>query len=407
MSTAINITVDDGGLPARNRQQVAANRQALVQKIAREQSTALGLDKRSQERIAQGRDPATGALLIPPASGGGIPRLNQQPAANRLSSTALDPLLIDFATAKSAVQYFQTVTGGIESIRKLGGSIKYKGVVSQSQYSAINGEDWNPLVTENGTGPFGQSIIRTTGPSFASSASIQISYPPQYVTGWEPMPGADPDRPDLIIDPPPYRPAGFNSNLKSPHTLETDIYYDADVGQVFIFTTLRFILVENAALSNETLLKSILYSRPFSGNPPSAPYYFYIDLRRRYSTFPERDNDIQISVATKTPDSGEVFVTSEIKPLPSYRVGWNRLAFTAGKTGIRVYENTANHINLTNNFSTIIASFPKSLDGYTWIAEMRTRNIFSPSGVSSFIAVSSMRHTRKEIKGAYIPAKLS
>jgi hypothetical protein len=83
MSTAINITVDDGGLPARNRQQVAANRQALVQKIAREQSTALGLDKRSQDRIAQGRDPATGALLIPPASGGGIPRLNQQPAANR------------------------------------------------------------------------------------------------------------------------------------------------------------------------------------------------------------------------------------------------------------------------------------------------------------------------------------
>jgi hypothetical protein len=104
MSTAINITVDDGGLPARNRQQVAANRQALVQKIAREQSTALGVDKRSQERIAQGRDPATGALLIPPAStgalgafGGGIPRLNQQPAANRVTTRPEGDWVIDFA----------------------------------------------------------------------------------------------------------------------------------------------------------------------------------------------------------------------------------------------------------------------------------------------------------------------
>jgi hypothetical protein len=90
MSTAINITVNDGGLPVRNRQQVAANRQAFVQNVATEKSTALGIDQRSQDRIAQGRDPATGALLIPPSStgalgvsGGNIPRLNQQPAANR------------------------------------------------------------------------------------------------------------------------------------------------------------------------------------------------------------------------------------------------------------------------------------------------------------------------------------
>lgn len=90
MSTAINITVDDGGLPARNRQQVAANRQAFVQNVAAEKSTALGVDQRNQDRIAQGRDPATGALLVPPtstgapgSSGGNIPRLNQQPAANR------------------------------------------------------------------------------------------------------------------------------------------------------------------------------------------------------------------------------------------------------------------------------------------------------------------------------------
>ena len=393
-----------------------ANRQAQLQRTSRAVAEQQGVTALQQERIDQGRDPATGApLAVPNSSSSAMarfgpsrtPRIDQKVGASRLSSTALDPLLIDFATAKSAVQYFQTVPGGIASIRKLDGSIKYKGVVSQSQYSAYNAEDWNPLVTEDGTGPFGQSIVRTTGPSFASIARIQISYPPEYVGGWEPLLGADPDRPDLIIDPPPYRPAGFNSNLKSPHTLETDIYYDANVGQVFITTTLRFILVENAALSNETLLKTNLYSRPFSGIPPSAPYYFYINLIRRYSTFLEADNNIQISVATKTPDSGEAFVVNEIKPLPSYRVGWNRLAFTAGKTGIRVYENTANHINLTNNFSTIIASFPEILDGYTWIAEMRTRNIFSQTGVSSFIAVSSMRHTRKEIKGAYIPAKLS
>ena len=101
MSTAINITVDDGGLPARNRQQVVANRQALVQKIATEKSAALGVDQRSQERIAQGRDPVTGAPLIPPtstgtlgASGGTIPRLNQQPAANRQPSL-LNEWLID------------------------------------------------------------------------------------------------------------------------------------------------------------------------------------------------------------------------------------------------------------------------------------------------------------------------
>lgn len=94
MSTAINITVDDGGLPARNRQQVAANRQAFVQNVAAEKSAALGVDQRSQDRIAQGRDPSTGALLVPPIStgalgafGGNIPRFDQQPAANRLSSS--------------------------------------------------------------------------------------------------------------------------------------------------------------------------------------------------------------------------------------------------------------------------------------------------------------------------------
>ena len=82
MSTTINVTVGDGGLPERNRQQTAANRQAYVQGKASEQAAQTGLERRAADRTAAGLDPATGRILVP-SSGGGFRRLDQQPAANR------------------------------------------------------------------------------------------------------------------------------------------------------------------------------------------------------------------------------------------------------------------------------------------------------------------------------------
>lgn len=97
MSTTINVTVDDGGLPARNKQQVAANRQAYIQTKAAEQSAEQGEAERRLNRLGRGLDPATGEPLIPPVSastlsrfsGAGIPRLDQRPAANRISTAPL------------------------------------------------------------------------------------------------------------------------------------------------------------------------------------------------------------------------------------------------------------------------------------------------------------------------------
>ena len=86
MSTTINITVGDDGLPERNRQQTAANRQAYVQGKASEQAAQTGLERRAADRTAAGLDPATGRILVP-SSGGGFRRLDQQPAANRRSDS--------------------------------------------------------------------------------------------------------------------------------------------------------------------------------------------------------------------------------------------------------------------------------------------------------------------------------
>lgn len=86
MSTTINVTVGDGGLPERNRQQTAANRQAYVQGKASEQAAQTGLERRAADRTAAGLDPTTGRILVP-SSGGGFRRLDQQPAANRRSDT--------------------------------------------------------------------------------------------------------------------------------------------------------------------------------------------------------------------------------------------------------------------------------------------------------------------------------
>jgi hypothetical protein len=83
MSTTINVTVDDGGLPAKNRQQTAANRQAFVQGKASQQAAQQGADQRAADRRAAGLDPATGRPLASAGASSRLPRITQEPAANR------------------------------------------------------------------------------------------------------------------------------------------------------------------------------------------------------------------------------------------------------------------------------------------------------------------------------------
>jgi hypothetical protein len=83
MSTTINVTVDDGGLPAKNRQQTAANRQAYVQGRASQQAAQQGADQRAADRRAAGLDPTTGRPLASAGASSRLPRIDQEPAANR------------------------------------------------------------------------------------------------------------------------------------------------------------------------------------------------------------------------------------------------------------------------------------------------------------------------------------
>ena len=83
MSTTINVTVDDGGLPAKNRQQTAANRQAYVQGRASQQAAQQGANQRAADRRAAGLDPTTGRPLAFAGASSRLPRIDQEPAANR------------------------------------------------------------------------------------------------------------------------------------------------------------------------------------------------------------------------------------------------------------------------------------------------------------------------------------
>jgi hypothetical protein len=83
VTTRITVTTGDGGLLDRNAQQQAAARQAALVKAQAEKATALGNEQLRKERIAQGRDPATGLPLPSFGTTSTIRRLDQQPAANR------------------------------------------------------------------------------------------------------------------------------------------------------------------------------------------------------------------------------------------------------------------------------------------------------------------------------------
>jgi hypothetical protein len=84
VTTRITVTTDNGGLLDRNAQQQAAARQATLLKSQADKAAALGDDQLRRERIAQGRDPATGRPL--PSTGSTLNRVDQQPAAFRRSS---------------------------------------------------------------------------------------------------------------------------------------------------------------------------------------------------------------------------------------------------------------------------------------------------------------------------------
>ena len=103
MSTTINVTVDDGGLPAKNRQQTAANRQAFVQGQASQQAAQQGADQRAADRRAAGLDPTTGRPLASAGASSRLRRIDQKPAANRNNVVVWD---IDYTDLTPPLTYY-------------------------------------------------------------------------------------------------------------------------------------------------------------------------------------------------------------------------------------------------------------------------------------------------------------
>jgi hypothetical protein len=99
MSTNINITVGGNGLLQQSAQFTQANRQAQLQRTSRAAVERQGVTALQQERIAQGRDPVTGApLAVPNSSSSAMarfgpsrtPRINQQVGASRRPTAGVE-----------------------------------------------------------------------------------------------------------------------------------------------------------------------------------------------------------------------------------------------------------------------------------------------------------------------------
>ena len=131
MSTTINVTVDDGGLPAKNRQQTAANRQAFVQGQASQQAAQQGADQRAADRRAAGLDPATGRPLQSAGASSRLPRIDQEPAANRrgLESFTFAPSIQDQTWITSDPVFYQLLLSNlnINTAPQYAGGITYNG----------------------------------------------------------------------------------------------------------------------------------------------------------------------------------------------------------------------------------------------------------------------------------------
>jgi hypothetical protein len=108
VTTRITVTTGDGGLLDRNAQQQAAARQAALVKAQAEKAAALGNEQLRRERIAQGRDPATGLPLPSFGTTSTIRRLDQQPAANRQVGTGTGWLLVPSGDYDQDLNGFRT-----------------------------------------------------------------------------------------------------------------------------------------------------------------------------------------------------------------------------------------------------------------------------------------------------------
>lgn len=130
MSTTINVTIDDGGLPARNRQQTAANRQAFVQGQASQQAAQQGADQRAADRRAAGLDPSTGRPLASAGASSRLPRIDQEPAANRrgLESFTFAPSIQDQTWITSDPTSYELLsTDLVLAAPQYAGSVAYSG----------------------------------------------------------------------------------------------------------------------------------------------------------------------------------------------------------------------------------------------------------------------------------------
>jgi hypothetical protein len=415
MSTAINITVDDGGLPARNRQQVAANRQAFVQNVATEKSTALGVDKRSQERIAQGRDPATGALLIPPAStgalgasGGGIPRLNQQPAANRVNLAAPEnPLVLDFSTAGNPITYPAGAGGGVFRLKRLTGKAKYKGNLLDSRYAAVT-SDLLPaftrlLLTNTNGGPFDQAYLLCTSSEQDFSSRIDLSYPSAY-------PAAD-IYSGLITNSPPFATLNFLPKLNSPQTIETDVLFPPSSSflNTYCILTLKLTLVDNSILTDERAIAIALSWRPFFAGPTTNG--FYMRVFRQASVPPYVENEYnRVDISVNSCVNGENLLGAGdlvYEPNSAYEPGWRRIALSVTNTGIRYFENSKLIYSFNDDLTRLFNRLPNTLAGFTWVPSVEFQAEVYGFSSPEPTGVSTIRYSNKRIGNTYIPSKLT
>jgi hypothetical protein len=177
MSTRINVNIGDGGLLDRNAQQQAAARQANQQRASAEKAAAEGQRQLEQERISQGRDPATGERLPSAGSSSRIQRIDQEPAANRRQQ-ALDVLLVpEFPYAS----YGGTFTG-------IRGRTKSGTVVFSRNLFDFTPQDFGTVPTLI----YGDALdfLGSGGPS--GSAALKAPSPPSpfiRIVDWQPIPG--------------------------------------------------------------------------------------------------------------------------------------------------------------------------------------------------------------------------
>jgi hypothetical protein len=168
MSTNINITVGGNGLLQQSAQFTQANRQAQLQRTSRAAAERQGVTALQQERIAQGRDPVTGApLAVPNSSSSAMarfgpsrtPRIDQQPAASPIRTAQDQSVLLYPRINPTDVLQIQT-SEPVLTIYFAVYPLQVKGKISNSLFSSYSSLR-APLGYFATGGPYGQSYLKS------------------------------------------------------------------------------------------------------------------------------------------------------------------------------------------------------------------------------------------------------